>query len=69
MTREQKSAITFAHSALVDYVQFLSLWAGNRLDDARLITDIPLEIKELSDTIYNLEKEFPHVDPDIQNFN
>ncbi len=69
MTREQKSAITFAHSALVDYVQFLSLWASNRLDDARLITDIPLEIKELSDTIYNLEKEFPHVDPDIQNFN
>ena len=69
MTKEQRDAITFAHNALVDYVQFLSLWAGNRLDDVRLITDIPLELKELSKTIFELEKEFPHVDPDNQNYN
>jgi len=69
MDSEQKSAIMFAHTALMDYLQFLRAWSGNKLDDLRLITDIGEEIKDLSETIYQIEKEFPHVDPDNINHN
>jgi hypothetical protein len=69
MDSEQKSAIRFAHTALMDYLQFLRAWSGNKLDDLRLITDIGEEIKDLSETIYHIEKEFPHVDPDNINHN
>lgn len=68
MTPEQEISIRYAHSALVDYLQYLRLWSSNRLEEVRLITDISSEIKELNETIFNLEKDFPFVDPDNSNF-
>lgn len=69
MTQEQKLTLRFAHSALIDYMQFLIMWNGNKLDEIRLITDIPAEIKDLQTTIIQLENEFSHLDPDLQSFN
>ena len=69
MTPEQELTLRFVHSALIDYMQFLIMWNGNRLDEIRLITDISAEIKDLQSTIIEMENRFPHVDPDLQNFN
>ena len=69
MTSEQELTLRFVHSALIDYMQFLIMWNGNRLDEVRLITDIPREIKDLQSAIIDMEDKFPHVDPDLQNFN
>jgi len=66
---DQKQAIRDAHNALLDYMQFLRAWSSNNLDNLRLITNIGEEIQSLNETIYELEKEFPHVDPDNINYN
>ena len=66
---DQKQAVRDAHNALLDYMQFLRAWSSNNLDNLRLITNIGEEIQSLSKTIYELEKEFPHVDPDNINYN
>jgi hypothetical protein len=69
MTPEQKLTLRFAHSALIDFMQFLIMWNGNKLNEIRLITNIPEEIKDLQTTITELENEFPHLDPDLTNYN
>jgi hypothetical protein len=66
MTPEQRAAIIFSHTALQDYQKFLELWACNRLEEVRLITNIGDEIKELKQTTSLLEQAFPHVNPDLQ---
>ena len=66
---QEQQAVKYAHSALLDFQQFLKVWSANRLDELRLITDINLEIQELTDTILDLEKVFPYLDIDNQNLN
>ena len=67
MSPEQRSAVVAAHTALQDYWKFLELWAGNRLDEVRLITDIGAELKELKEVVFELEHVYPHVNPDLQD--
>jgi hypothetical protein len=66
---ENKQTLTFAHAALMDYLQFLRDWRGNRLDDVRSRIDIDREIADLNSTINDLEKAFPYLDIDNQNLN
>lgn len=67
MTHQQRAAIIAAHTALQDYWKLLELWAGNRLDEVRLITDIGAEIKSLREIVFELESVYPHVNPDLQD--
>ena len=67
MSPEQRSAVVAAHTALQDYWKFLELWAGNRLDEVCLITDIGAELKELKEVVFELEHVYPHVNPDLQD--
>ena len=67
MNSSQRASIVKAHSVLVDYQKFLELWAGNRLDEVRLITDIGQEIEELRSVVHDLEQSFPHVNPGLQD--
>ena len=66
---QEEQAVKYAHSALLDFQQFLRLWSGNRLDEVRLVTDINKEIEELTQTILDLEVVFPYLDIDNQNLN
>ena len=67
MTPQQRSAIIATHTALQDYWKFLELWAGNRLEEVRLITNIGEEIEALKEVVFDLEHVYPHVNPDLQD--
>lgn len=67
MTHQQRASIIAAHTALQDYWKLLELWACNRLDEVRLITDIASEIKDLKQVVLDMEDIFPHVNPGLQD--
>ena len=66
---DHKHTLSFAHGALMDYLQFLRDWRDNRLDDVRSNFKFDREIEDLNSTINDLEKAFPYLDIDNQNLN
>jgi hypothetical protein len=63
MLPDQEQALRKAHTIMQDHWKFLELWACNRLDEVRLITDIAQEIQDVRAAIHELEQQYPEVDP------
>ena len=65
MNELEKNILRKAHSALIEYKCVLESWSCNRLEERRLITDIPAEIKDLRRIINSFEDTFLYINPDL----